>query len=489
MDKKEDYDYFHHRAHFYENVFDPSTDLFRGKSIDRKWLTPFDPLKNSAYSEGNAYQYIYVPHDIDGLIRLMGGDKVFSAMMDTIFTKVSEKKKIGSIGQYWHGNEPSHHLAYLFTYAGEAWKTQYYVNRILHELYSTQPDGIPGNDDCGQISAWYILSSLGFYPVAPGQDIYVIGTPLISKAVINLEDGKKFTVRANNRTEKNFYIQSATLNGKPYNKSYIKYSDIMAGGELVFEMGPEPNKQWASQKEDRPYSQNGDEVVRLPYVKSGKQLFKNLTVVTLGCDIPGAEIFYTLDGTVPDVKSMKYEKPFTINKSSELKVIAYKQGLERSLPVTWKFEKAKYKPSVKTGTLKRGLEYGYFERFFVTTADLDKEKPLKTGVIDKFTIENAGRSNYFGYLFDGYIRLPADDIYIFYLNSNDGSRLYIDGIELIENDGNHGSVEEEGSIALKKGYHRITLKYMQCGGGKSLKVSWQREGGKKREIGPEVLFH
>jgi hypothetical protein len=279
------------------------------------------------------------------------------------------------------------------------------------------------------------------------------------------------------------------LNGKPYNKSYIKYSDIMAGGELVFEMGPEPNKLWASKKEDRPYSQNGDEVVRLPYVKSGKQLFKNSTVVTLGCDTPGAEIFYTLDGTVPDVKSMKYEKPFTINKSSELKVIAYKQGLERSLPVTWKFEKAKYKPSVKTGTLKRGLEYGYFERFFVTTADLDKEKPLKTGVIDKFTIENAGRSNYFGYLFDGYIRVPADDIYIFYLNSNDGSRLYIDGIELMENDGNHGSVEEEGRIALKKGYHRITLKYMQCGGGKSLKVSWQREGGKKREIGPEVLFH
>jgi len=488
MNKQGDYDYFHHRAHFYENVFDPTSKLFRGRSIDRKWLTPFYPLKNSAYSEGNAYQYIYVPHDIDGLIRLMGGDDMFAAMMDVIFTKTSGKHD-GSIGQYWHGNEPSHHLAYLFTYAGEAWKTQYYVNRILHELYSTDPDGIAGNDDCGQISAWYILSSLGFYPVAPGQDIFVIGTPLFNKAVINLEDGKKFTVIAKNRNESNYYIQSATLNGRPYNKSYIKYSDIMAGGVLAFEMGPEPNKQWASKKEDRPYSQNGKEVVRLPFVKSGNQLFKNSTEVGLGCDTQGADIHFTLDGTAPGKNSKRYTEPINITKTTDIKIIAYKDGMEQSLPVIFRFEKAKYCPAVSPGKVSRGLEYEYFERFFVTTADLDKETPLKTGVIDKFSIENAGKGNYFGYVFEGFIMVPKDDIYTFYVKSNDGSRLYIDGIELIENDGNHGSVEEVGRIALKKGYHRIKLKYMQCGGGKSLKVSWQREGGKKQEINPEVLFH
>ena len=488
MDKSGDYDYFHHRAHFYENVFDPSTNLFRGRSIDRKWLTPFNPLKNSAYSEGNAYQYIYVPHDIDGLARLMGGEKVFSAMMETIFTKRSRKHD-GSIGQYWHGNEPSHHLAYLFAYAGEAWKTQHYVNRIMHELYSTDPDGIAGNDDCGQISAWYILSSLGIYPVAPGQDIYVIGTPLFNKAEVKLENGKKFTVVAKNRTKENYYIQSATLNGKPYTKSYIRYSDIMAGGELVFEMGPEPNKQWAAKEEDRPYSENGREVVRLPFVKSGKQLFKNSARVELGCDTPGAEIYFTVDGTVPGKNSKKYISPIKIDKTTYLKIIAYKDGLEQSLPVTYRFEKAKYRAGVSPGKVSRGLKYEYYERFFVTTADLDKEKPLKTGVVGKFSIENAGRSNYFGYVFEGFIRVPQDDIYKFYVNSNDGSRLYIDGIELIENDGNHGSIEEAGSIALKAGYHRIKLKYMQCGGGKSLKVSWQRDGGKKEEIGAGVLFH
>ena len=487
MERDKDYDYFHHRAHFYVNVFDTTTNLFRGRSIDRKWFAPFDPLKNSAYSEGNAYQYIYVPHDIDGLIKLMGGDRNFNNMMDTIFTKASGKHD-GSIGQYWHGNEPSHHLAYLYTYGGEAWKTQHLVNRILHELYSTDPDGIAGNDDCGQISAWYILSSLGFYPVAPGQDIYVIGTPLFPKATVHLEDGKEFKVIAQGRAKDNYYIQSATLNGKPYNRSYIKYSDIMAGGELVFEMGPEPNKQWASKKEDRPYSENGKPVVRLPYVSSGKQLFKNSTTVSLGCDTHGAEIHFTTDGSTPGKESEKYVRPVKISKTTDLRAVALKDGIEPSLPLTWHFEKAKYMPAVSHGKLSRGLKYGYFERFFVTTADLDKEEPIETGITDRFTIDGAKRANYFGYLFEGYIKVPKDDIYTFYVKSNDGSRLYIDGIELIENDGNHGSVEEVGSIALEKGFHKIKLKYMQCGGGKSLKVSWQRYGGTKKEISPDVLY-
>ena len=176
----------------------------------------------------------------------MGGDLKFSKWLDVLFTLSSGNTNRGMIGQYWHGNEPSHHLAYLYDYVGEPWKTQKLVNQILNELYSTKNDGLAGNDDCGQISAWYILSSLGFYPVAPGQTIYAVGSPLFTKATINLENGKKFVIKANNISKGNFYIQSATLNGKTWTKSYLQHEDLMKGGELVYEMGPNPNKSWGS---------------------------------------------------------------------------------------------------------------------------------------------------------------------------------------------------------------------------------------------------
>ncbi len=488
MNKEDDYTIFHQRAHYYENVFDTTTNLFRGKDINRNWLTPFNPLKNSAYSEGNAYQYLYVPHDIEGLIRLMGGDDVFANMLDTIFTK-SIKDKIGSIGQYWHGNEPSHHLAYLYNYAGQPWKTQKLTNRILNELYKNSPDGIAGNDDCGQISAWYVLSSMGFYPVSPGQDIYVIGTPLFNKATINLENGKTFTIKANGRSVENYYIQSATLNGKDHTKSYIKHSDIVNGGELIFEMASTPNKNWGSAKNDRPYSENGKEVVRIPFVKSGERLFKNSTIVNLGCDTKGAKIFYTLDGSEPDKNSPVYTRPFVINKTSVLKMRSYDENLGFSITIPVKFEKAEYATASGLNNPSPGLKYKYFERFFVTSEDLDKEDPVETGIINNFTIADAHSKNYFGYIFEGYIKVPHSDIYTFYLLSNDGSRMYINGKEIIENDGNHGSIEEEGKIALKAGFHKIKINYMQCGGGKSLKVSWENSKFKKKEIDRNVLFN
>lgn len=489
LNKSHDYDVFNQRAHYYENIFDSTSKLFRGKDTNRKWLAPFNPLKNSAYSEGNAYQYLYAPHDVEGLIKLMNGNKNFADILDTLFNKTTDENKVGSIGQYWHGNEPSHHLAYLHNYAGQAWKTQKIVNQILTELYADAPDGLAGNEDCGQMSAWYIFSSLGFYPVAPGQDIYVIGAPLFNKAVVHLENGKTFTVFAKNRNNENIYIQSATLNGKAYTKSYIKHGDIMAGGELVFQMGAKPNKTWAVDANDRPYSENGETVVSLPYVKSGNKLFKDYTIISLACDTKNAKIYYTLDGSEPDSNSMLYSKPFRIDKSVSLKMRAYHNSIKNSITLTQKFEKAEYVKAQILKNAKTGLNYQYFERFFVTTADLDKEKPKTTGIIDKFRIDQAKRGNYFGYVFEGYILIKADDIYTFYLNSNDGSRLYINDFELIENDGNHGSIEEQGKIALKKGYHKIKLKYMQCGGGKSLKLSWKSSKFPKMEISEKDLFN
>ena len=488
MGAKDDYLYYHQRAHNYENVFDASTGFMRGRKMDRSWLAPFDPLINSAYSEGNAYQYMFVPHDAEGLIALEGGDKQFSKWLDVLFTLKKGNDERGSIGQYWHGNEPGHHLAYLYDYVGEPWKTQKLVRQILTELYGDSPEGLAGNEDCGQMSGWYILSSMGFYSVAPGQKIYAIGSPLFQKTTINLENGKKFSVRANNNSDKNIYIQSATLNGKNYPNSYINHDDIMNGAELVFEMGPKPNEQWGSDPKVRPYSENGAKVAKVPCIRSGDTLFEESTEVTLACETTDSEIHYTLDGSEPKVTSKLYTSPIIIKESCTLKMGSFSKKLMKSIAISVEFQKAVLRSAVKTSAVKNGLAWDYFERFFVTTDDLDISKPINSGVTNLFSIKNAPKENYFGYRYHGYIEVPKDGIYNFFLISNDGSKLYIDGEELIENDANHGAVEEPGRVGLKAGLHKILVKYFQCGGGKALKVSWSGPGFDKHEIRAQELF-
>jgi predicted alpha-1,2-mannosidase len=237
----------------------------RAKKADGRFREPFDPIYaqyGSDYTEGNAWQYTwYVPQDVQGLIDLMGGRAKFIDKLDTLFELKGDESKYkqvediaGLIGQYAHGNEPSQHIAYLYNYAGAPWKPQERIHQIMNNLFDNTPEGISGNEDCGQMSAWYIFSSMGFYPVCPGSLEYVIGKPGLKKAVINLGGGKTFTVIANNLSDKNYYIQSASLNGRPYETSYLRHQDLMRGGTLVFEMGPRPNKQWASTREAAPYS-------------------------------------------------------------------------------------------------------------------------------------------------------------------------------------------------------------------------------------------
>ena len=488
MGSKEEYKWYHQRAHFYKNVFDKTSGFMRGKSLDRKWLEPFDPLKNSAYSEGNAYQYMFVPHDTEGLIIEIGGEQKFADWLDELFRLKSDEETEGSIGQYWQGNEPSHHLAYQYNYVGEAWKTQKLVHQILTELHSSTPRGLSGNDDCGQMSAWYILSSLGFYSVAPGQDIYVIGSPLFKKATVNLENGKKFVVRANNISADNYYIQSATLNGKIYSNSFLRHKDIMDGSKLVFEMGPKPNKEWGNKKDERPYSENGDIITSLPYIKSGKKLFSNNTIIDLACDTENAEIRYTLDGSKPTENSSLFKKPIKISESTILKMRSFHKEIESSVTITYEIEKAEFNEPINLDRVEQGIHYDYFERFFVSTEDMDGLTPFESGIINKFTIENAKVESYFGYQYKAYIKVPTDGIYTFYLESNDGSRLFIDSEELIENEANHGAVEETGMIALKKGFHKIKVRYFQCGGGKTLKVSWDGPYFSKKEIKESDLY-
>ncbi len=257
MKKKDDYAYFSKRGKNYENYFDKSTNFMRGRVGQDAWRTPFNPINSQHraddFTEGNAWQYTWlVPQDPEGLIKLMGGKAPFIAKLDSLFLVEghlgadASPDISGLIGQYAHGNEPSHHITYLYAYAGQPWKTAKHVRYILNELYTDKPDGLSGNEDVGQMSSWYIFSALGFYPANPVSGQYVFGSPLFDEATINLEDGKKFNIKVLGNSPENIYIQSITLNGKSHNSAFIKHPDITSGGNLVIKMGKQPLKSWGT---------------------------------------------------------------------------------------------------------------------------------------------------------------------------------------------------------------------------------------------------
>lgn len=253
LGKEKDYNHFMKRSAFYRNLFNSKTGFFQPKNDKGEWIEPFDPYKYGAnggypFTEGNAWQYFwYVPQNIPDLISLTGGNKAFVAKLDTFFTVSYQSGALndnasGFVGQYAHGNEPSHHVAYLYACAGEPWKTQKYVAYIMNELYNDSSSGYAGNDDCGEMSAWYVFGALGFYPVNPVSGEYVIGTPMLEEAVIQLPGRKTFTVKAPRKEDNEVYICSMKLNGEKYTKNYITHQDIMKGGILEFVMTASPGK-------------------------------------------------------------------------------------------------------------------------------------------------------------------------------------------------------------------------------------------------------
>jgi len=258
LGKQKDYEYFAERAKAYKELFDPETGFMRGKAKDGEtWNTLFDPKhsnhrENTDYTEGNAWQHSwFVLHEPKEFIALHGGVEDFTEKLEQLFTESSEitgentsADISGLIGQYAHGNEPSHHIAYLFNKAGKPWRTQYWVREILKTQYSAQPDGLSGNEDAGQMSAWYVFSSMGLYPFNPASAEYEIGSPLFEKSSLKLKNGKTFSIIAENVSEENIYIQSASLNGEDFNQTSITHKEILEGGELKFIMGPKPNKDW-----------------------------------------------------------------------------------------------------------------------------------------------------------------------------------------------------------------------------------------------------
>lgn len=275
---------FRDRAEGWRHLLDPETRFMRGKTVEGVWAEPFDPRRSdhregTDYTEGNAWQHSwFVPHDVAGLMEAMGGETAFLAKLDSLFSldtiitgeNVSSDIS-GLIGQYAHGNEPSHHIAYLYNYAGKPWKTADRVREILATQYDDTPFGLSGNEDCGQMTAWYVLSALGIYPVNPAEAAWVIGSPLFPETVIDLGGGKRFTIRAKGVSAENRYIQSALLNGRPYRLSYLWHSSVAPGGILEFEMGPEPSE-WGTSLGSRPPSMSQTAIPSPTHLPSDREM-------------------------------------------------------------------------------------------------------------------------------------------------------------------------------------------------------------------------
>ena len=342
MGKDQDYKTYIKRAQNYKNVYNPETGFMQGR-FRNQWFAPFDPYEvNFNYTEANAWQYsLYVPQDINGLVKLMDGPEVFEVHLDGLFsakTSTSGRDQAditGLIGQYAHGNEPSHHMAYLYNFVGNPSKTQQYVHQIGTQLYNNAPDGISGNEDCGQMSAWYVFSAMGFYPVTPASNQYIIGTPLIEKATVNMENGNSFTVVANNFSSENIYIQSARLNGNNLNRTFLNHNEIATGGYLEFDMGANPSL-WGTLQESLPVSEILDEpLITTPFISSGEVAFKNNTLVTLAM-LPGeAQIYYSTNGQ----EFTLYTNPFTISEATTVSTFAANKDGRTSDTLSTKFYK------------------------------------------------------------------------------------------------------------------------------------------------------
>ncbi len=329
MGKKNIADEFYESAQYYKNVFDPSTGFMRAR-LNNRWFYPFNPAEvNFNYTEANAWQYsYYVPHDVSGWIEMMGGKDKLEKHLDALFLANSKSTGrdqadiTGLIGQYAHGNEPSHHIAYLYNYVGKPSKTQKYVQRIMNELYANAPDGLSGNEDCGQMSAWLVLSAMGFYSVTPGSDQYAIGSPWFDKVHIHLENGKTFSIESDSKSDDAIYIQSAQLNEQPLEQTYISHEQIIKGGQLSFKMGEKASPTYGKPAKHCPVSKiAGQEIVAVPAVTRGDKAFPMSTIIALDCATPDATIYYSMDnGHTQNI----YSNPFEITQNTSLTTWATK---------------------------------------------------------------------------------------------------------------------------------------------------------------------
>ncbi|HAD11222.1 MAG TPA: glycosyl hydrolase family 92 [Saprospirales bacterium] len=345
LDKPDIASEFARRAQYYKNLYDPSTGFFRARR-GASWHSPFDPFEvNFNYTEANAWQYRFAaPQDITGLMLLLGGKERFAQQLDALFTaqtKTTGRDQAditGLIGQYVHGNEPSHHMAYLYNYVGQPWKTQQRVRQIMDSMYSDQPDGLSGNEDCGQMSAWLVLSAMGIYPVVPGNPQYAIGTPWFERMVLTLENGSQLDIRAPKVSAKNCYVKGVRLNDQAWSKSWISHDQLVQGGTLEFDMTNNP-AQWGSAESDCPVQFIQDRpIISSPFVKTGSTVFKDRTEVELGCADPDAKIRYMFADISGKVQWRDYQNPVKVDRSQRMFIHAEK-GNDKSNAVLVEFHR------------------------------------------------------------------------------------------------------------------------------------------------------
>ena len=326
---------FYKRAQYYKNLYDPETKFFRGRK-NGGFVSPFDPRQvNFMLTEANTWQYnFFVPQDVNTHIDLMGGKANYENMLAQLFNTASDltgRQQVditGLIGQYAHGNEPSHHMAYLFNFVGKPVKTQKIVRQIMDELYTDQPDGLCGNEDCGQMSAWYVMSAMGFFPVTPASGMFIIGVPHFEEMTLNFENGKKFTIKAKNLSRENRFIESVKLNGKPLNRSYLYCDEVLNGGKIEFTMTSNRNTTWATDGKDCPVMRiTSEQIVMTPIINVTKYVFYDTLNVSIIHPDKNVKIYYTLN----DGDEMEYTGPFTIDKTTDVKATAVVDGRQSTV--------------------------------------------------------------------------------------------------------------------------------------------------------------
>ncbi|KQC00789.1 GH92 family glycosyl hydrolase [Pedobacter sp. Hv1] len=341
-----DYQTYLTRAQNWKNVYDPSTGHIRARN-NGGWWKPFNPTEvNNNYTEGNSWHYSFsTQQDVNGHMEMMGGEQIYQKKLDELFTTKEgltgrdQSDITGLIGQYAHGNEPSHHMAYLFNFTSHLEKTQYYINKIMNEQYHDQPDGLSGNEDCGQMSAWLVMSAMGIYPVSPGNNMYNIGTPWFKKMTISLENGKKITINAPARDLNNYYIKGISLNGKPHQKLFLDFSNLANGANLNFALAANPDLKYLSSLQKPVMKISTNLIVPNPIIEGPQETFKQNAEVSITSALPTATIYYTLDGSIPDQNAKKYTAPFSIDKGLTIKAIAYQKGFKTSYVSTATYQK------------------------------------------------------------------------------------------------------------------------------------------------------
>ena len=489
LGKQEIYDTYIRRSQQYLNVFDGATRFFRPKRMDGNWETPFNPNEvGRAYTEATAWQYrFFVPHDVNGMVQLFGGKEAFTSALDDIFHTDAQVDGdlvdiTGLIGQYAHGNEPSHHIAYLYNYIGQPWKTQAMTRRLLDEMYAPTPEGIVGNEDCGQMSAWYILSSLGLYAVCPGSNEFTFTTPLFEKATLQLANGKTLTITANH-PEKNLYIDKVELNGKEIETNFVTYEQLMGGGELHFSLTDQPNRKRGVTADSAPYSFTKEAVVSIPYVDKDLNLFMDSVTVNLATATAGATVHYTLDGSEPTQQSPVFNAPLVLKNTTQVNAKAFKDGFQPSSTLSILATKAVLNRGkiILDHQPKNGTTYKYYEGHFQKVADMQQKHFVEKGIVSEPSLDKARQEDHYGFEFSGLIDVPEDGVYTFQTRSDDGSVLYIDQILVVDNDGSHAAIPATGSIALKKGWHSYRLLYIEDYEGQHLSWAWKLPSGEKLE--------